>query len=364
MPRSGRRGRLDVGGGAARSQGQRAGGEHGGDARTPRARTPARGSAVGGGWHRRSLAGHRPGADAPPAHRDRSIRRRWPCRAAPGRRRRRESMLLMVREQRVEVATGRRARSRSACLEMRSVPVWVLQARMLTWCVGQRRATRRAAGGTGRGPCTSIDADERAGAGRSSHSTSISRSRLAGRRATRRWRSRLRCTDTPRPRVTKPMISSPGTGVQQRDRRTMTSSRPSTCTPAPARWPPRRGAARRPWWAAAPRGSGSPLRSRRLTRAATDSGRHVVLADGACRARRGRRSSGRSATSSSTLAPASFCTGRPSRRSALTSSSRPVSRASSRRSRENHWRILLAAPWGADDLQPVLRRARRPRPWT
>ncbi len=41
-----------------------------------------------------------------------------------------------------------------------------------------------------------------------------------------------RCTDTPRPRVTKPMISSPGTGVQHRDSRTMTSSRPSTCTPA------------------------------------------------------------------------------------------------------------------------------------
>ena len=38
----------------------------------------------------------------------------------------------------------------------------------------------------------------------------------------------LRCTDTPRPRVTKPMISSPGTGVQQRERRTITSSSPST----------------------------------------------------------------------------------------------------------------------------------------
>jgi len=31
-----------------------------------------------------------------------------------------------------------------------------------------------------------------------------------------------RCTLTPRPRVTKPTIWSPGTGVQQRDRRTMT----------------------------------------------------------------------------------------------------------------------------------------------
>src|SRR5258708_6382039 len=45
----------------------------------------------------------------------------------------------------------------------------------------------------------------------------------------------VRCTETPRPRVTKPMISSPGTGVQQRDKRTMTSSSPPTCTPASAR---------------------------------------------------------------------------------------------------------------------------------
>jgi hypothetical protein len=38
--------------------------------------------------------------------------------------------------------------------------------------------------------------------------------------------------------------------------------------------------------------------------------------------------------------PWSFWTGSDSLRSALTSSSRPVSMASSRRSRENHWRIL------------------------
>ena len=40
-----------------------------------------------------------------------------------------------------------------------------------------------------------------------------------------------RCTDTPRPRVTKPMMSSPGTGLQQRDRRTSAPSTPSTTTP-------------------------------------------------------------------------------------------------------------------------------------
>ena len=64
------------------------------------------------------------------------------------------------------------------------------------------------------------------------------------RRAPAALAQSVRCTDTPRPRVTKPMISSPGTGVQHRDRRTITSSSPSTCTPtvAPLR---RRGRARR-----------------------------------------------------------------------------------------------------------------------
>jgi hypothetical protein len=46
---------------------------------------------------------------------------------------------------------------------------------------------------------------------------------------------------------------------------------------------------------------------------------------------------------SSAFDAASFWTGRPSRRSALVSSSRPPSMASSRRSRLNHCRILLRA---------------------
>ena len=60
-----------------------------------------------------------------------------------------------------------------------------------------------------------------------SHSTSMSRSRdrLASEAA---LAQSARCTETPRPRVTNPMISSPGTGVQQRERRTIMSSRPST----------------------------------------------------------------------------------------------------------------------------------------
>ena len=42
----------------------------------------------------------------------------------------------------------------------------------------------------------------------------------------------MRWTDTPRPRVTNPTISSGGTGEQHREIRIMMSSRPSTCTPA------------------------------------------------------------------------------------------------------------------------------------
>ena len=41
-----------------------------------------------------------------------------------------------------------------------------------------------------------------------------------------RFTQSARCTDTPWPRVTKPMISSPGTGVQHRDSRTHTSGAP------------------------------------------------------------------------------------------------------------------------------------------
>ena len=49
------------------------------------------------------------------------------------------------------------------------------------------------------------------------------------------WRSgqSFRWTETPRPRVRKPTIVSPGTGVQQRASRTRRSSCPSTITPLP-----------------------------------------------------------------------------------------------------------------------------------
>src|SRR6266571_7391387 len=41
----------------------------------------------------------------------------------------------------------------------------------------------------------------------------------------------VRCTDTPLPRVTKPAILSPGTGVQHLDSLAQTSAAPSTDTP-------------------------------------------------------------------------------------------------------------------------------------
>src|SRR5215467_707005 len=41
----------------------------------------------------------------------------------------------------------------------------------------------------------------------------------------------LRCTETPLPRVTNPVISSPGTGVQHFDSLAHTSAEPSTTTP-------------------------------------------------------------------------------------------------------------------------------------
>ena len=60
--------------------------------------------------------------------------------------------------------------------------------------------------------------------------TSTIRSRWVSDRWTMFTQS-TRCTDTPWPWVTKPVIWSPGTGVQHRDRRTHTSGAPVTSTP-------------------------------------------------------------------------------------------------------------------------------------
>ena len=62
-----------------------------------------------------------------------------------------------------------------------------------------------------------------------SHSTSMMRSGCRFKSSA--LGQSARCTDTPRPRVTKPKMSSPGTGLQQRDRRTSTSSTPFTTMP-------------------------------------------------------------------------------------------------------------------------------------
>ena len=61
------------------------------------------------------------------------------------------------------------------------------------------------------------------------HSTSTMRSGCSSREAT--FAQSARCTDTPLPRVTKPRIGSPGTGVQHFASLTQTSSTPRTTTP-------------------------------------------------------------------------------------------------------------------------------------
>src|SRR6185437_10813174 len=76
------------------------------------------------------------------------------------------------------------------------------------------------------------------------HSTSTIRSGSASSEAA--LVQVLRCTDTPPPRVTKPRISSPGTGVQHFASLTQTSEAPLTTTPgSPAgrRLPARAGTA-------------------------------------------------------------------------------------------------------------------------
>jgi hypothetical protein len=157
-----------------------------------------------------------------------------------------------------------------------------------------------------------------------------------------------------RPRVTNPMISSPGTGVQHRE------------TAAPARRRGPRRARRR-------RGGRAPARAGRTVAAAARPRRRGTLralratwrrptspTRGARRspraARRGRRSSAPAIPLEHRLPCATFCTGRPSRRSSAVSSSRPVSMASSRRSRREPLADLVARPGRDDELQPVLRR--------
>ncbi len=81
-----------------------------------------------------------------------------------------------------------------------------------------------------------------------------------------RWRRLMqseRWTDTPWPRVTNPVISSPGTGVQQRDSLAHTSASPSTTTPES---PVVRGRGGRAGRSAAWSRPGLPARPRRRRR--------------------------------------------------------------------------------------------------
>ena len=154
----------------------------------------------------------------------------------------------------------------------------------------------------------------------------------------------LRCTDTPEPRVTKPMIRSPGTGVQQRASLISTSLMPCTTTPASPRGVRRRrsvsaGTTSASAWSSADPSS-PPCRSMtRLTTFCAPTLPSPTAAYSAATSTRCRSL----ATVCSTSGVSSRCSGRPSLRSSRAIDSLPRSIASSRRSLVNHCRILLRA---------------------
>ena len=210
---------------------------------------------------------------------------------------------------------------------------------MLTWWSLRALATSRSSRDRS-SATTSTPAGTSPGLRSPSHSTSIMRVACSVMSDTALAQSE-RCTLTPRPRVTKPMISSPGTGVQQLARRTSTSSRPSTCTPTLVRFPSAMpGVAAATVAGSCSASSPAQNRGRRV-------GRRLAPTRGARRsppaASRDRRSSSSATTSLSCVDFQIRCTGRPSRRNSSVSSSRPASIMSTRRSRLNHWRILLRA---------------------
>ncbi len=109
----------------------------------------------------------------------------------------------------------------------RSRDVATLADRMLTWWSDRIRVTSESS--RLRSSASTCSWTRNTLAAEGAHSTSISRSG---------WLSSdsalvqsARCTETPLPRVTKPMIGSPGTGVQQRASLTHTSAVPTTTTP-------------------------------------------------------------------------------------------------------------------------------------
>ena len=232
---------------------------------------------------------------------------------------------------------------------------------MFTWCSASD--ARHVAQQPGRSSAfTSMEATKMPPAGRSSHSTSMSRSRLAGRQ--RHGVGAVGPVDR--------HAAAPGDEAHDlvAGHRRAAARQPhhdvveALDVHAGARRLAGTVAARRaaPWWAAAPRASGSP----RAAAAWRPARRPTWPTRGSRRwrrrARRGRRSSGRRGDLVEHGRPGASGPGRPSRRSCLDQLLRARSRvASSRRSRENHWRILLAAR-GVRRSAASPGWARRPRP--
>ena len=168
-----------------------------------------------------------------------------------------------------------------------------------------------------------------------------------------------RCTDTPLPRVTKPRMSSPGTGVQHRASLTQTSAMPLTTTPGSP-------CAARLGRAVDRHGGLGDVLARALLAAdrgdeARDDvlGRDVALADRGVERRRCPASRSSSATPVRDSTEVSRCSGRPCLRMTFARESLPSSIISSRRSLVNQCRILLRARAERTKRQPVARRARR-----
>ena len=136
--------------------------------------------------------------------------------------------------------------------------------RMLLPCLAIASVTRASTPGRSRVSMTRVTAN--IASLRRAHSTRISRSGWYSRFCT--LGQSTECTDTPRPRVTKPMISSPGSGLQQPAKKASMSSSPLTISFAWSRGITLLTARRRrpgSWSRCRSRSGGSTARSTGLT---------------------------------------------------------------------------------------------------
>ena len=219
----------------------------------------------------------------------------------------------------------------------RSRPVWVEQATIFTWWSDNAFATSRKRRDLSSATTSTLalKVEPRCW---SDHSTSTTRLACSCT-SDPAFAQSMRWTLTPRPFVMNPMISSPGTGVQQVDSRTSTSSRPSTWIAGPSRVGRRGRSTRRSDANSSP---SVPSCITRAIRCATPLALTWCSPIAA-------KSESRSTWPPSFTSPIKaselkmLCTGSPSRRNSATRSSLPVSIISSRRSRENHCRILFLA---------------------